>query len=69
MDELTWNEAYERFDEYLSETCEPFRVGNLEYDPARVLREIDPIAYRVTFSEWADSEDIDTDALTGTDDR
>jgi len=69
MSDLTWEEAYERFDEYLSEICEPFRVGYLEYDPARVLREVDPIAYRTAFHDWADSEDIDTDDLTGTDDR
>ena len=32
------------------------KIGTLEYQASRVLREIDPIAYRVGFSDYSDSE-------------
>jgi hypothetical protein len=63
---MTWDEAYERFDDCLNEAG-PVTVIGLEYYPARVLREVDPTAYRTYFNDWTDSEGIDTDKLEGVD--
>ena len=62
MNITTMSEAIAAYDDMLDEfgTVE---IGTLTYSAARVLREVDPIAYRVTFFEWADSEGIDTDDL------
>lgn len=35
------------------------------YPASRILREIDPIAYRVGFHDWLDSDGIDSDILAG----
>ena len=60
---MTEREAYTHFDQMLNDTVKPFLFGGSEYEPARVLSEIDPIAYREAFNNWADAEGIDTDEL------
>lgn len=59
----TMSEAIEAYDESLDEINGSFEIGYLTFDASRVLREMDPIAYRVGFFDWADAEDIDTDDL------
>lgn len=59
----TMSEAIEAYDESLDEINGSFEIGYLTFDASRVLRELDPIAYRVGFFDWADAEDIDTDDL------
>jgi hypothetical protein len=49
-------DALERFDDYLNETNEVVTVCGFDYDPARVLKEVDPIAYRCSFNDWMDME-------------
>ncbi|HTF53580.1 MAG TPA: hypothetical protein VK735_39560 [Pseudonocardia sp.] len=66
---LSWDEVYERYDDMIDEIDGPVTIGELTYQPSRVLREIDPTAYRCGFNDWADSEGIDTDELTGNADR
>ena len=41
----------EGFDDWLDEIGEPFKVGTLEYSQSRVLKECDPTAYRVCFTD------------------
>ena len=41
----------EGFDEWLDEIGEPCKVGTLEYSQSRVLKECDPTAYRVCFTD------------------
>lgn len=69
---MTYDEAYERFDDYLDEDG-PFKTGfgsgYTELRPSRALRTTDRIAYRTSFNDWADSEGIDTDELEGEDHR
>lgn len=57
-----------RYADMLDETCEAFRIGDCSYDPSRVLKEVDPIAYREGFLNytdgwcetcWTDPEDSD----------
>ena len=38
-------------------------VAGITWDPSHVLAEMDPIAYRTGFHDWADSEGIETDDL------
>ena len=47
----------EAFDEMLREVSEPVRIGLLEYDPALVLKEVDPAAYRCGVNDYADGMD------------
>ena len=42
---------YEGFDDWLDEIGEPCKVGTLEYSQSRVLKECDPTAYRVCFTD------------------
>ena len=41
----------EGFDQWLDEIGEPCKVGTLEYSQSRVLKECDPTAYRVCFTD------------------
>ena len=52
-------DALEQYRDMLDECCETVKIGNLEYDPSRVLEAVDPIAFRVGFSEWCDAEGIE----------
>lgn len=61
----TWEQADEAWDEYLDEIADEFRVGDLTYQPSRVLRAVDPIAYRCGLLDYLDSLGIDSDDLAG----
>lgn len=57
----TISDAIEAYDDMLDEVYgEP-----MGYPASRILREVDPIAYRVGFHDWLDAEDIDSDTLAG----
>jgi hypothetical protein len=61
---MTEKEAYTEYDGYLDETIETaIIIAGIEFDPVRILRELDPIAYDCGFNDWCDSEGIDTDEL------
>jgi hypothetical protein len=47
-------EIEERFDEMLDETNELIKIGTLTYLPSQVLKNVDPIAYRIGLSEFED---------------
>ena len=56
--ELDPDNYEELYDEMLSEEG-PVRIGGLEYDPARVLREMDPIAYRCGLLDFVDGMELE----------
>jgi len=64
---MTYSEAYEMYEDFINESGDPIVILGLTYDPARVLKEVDPTAYRVYFNDYMDSSGIDTDDLTGFD--
>ena len=65
MDEdMTIQEAVEQYNEYLN-SGEWASAGGQQFAPSDVLKALDPIAYRTGFHDWADSEGIDTDKLSG----
>jgi hypothetical protein len=45
-------ERHEMFDEMLDECYEPWTIAGMTYYPSQILFECDPIAYRVTLSDW-----------------
>ena len=53
---ITDYELHERFDDMLDECYGTVTVAGMEYDTARALKELDPIAYRCSFHDWIDSE-------------
>lgn len=60
---LTESELEERYDDYLDEVVGEIEIGSLTYLASRVLQEVDPIAYRVGFSDWMDAEISDGNLL------
>lgn len=58
----SYSEAIAAYDEALDSEG-TVSVAGMDMWPANILRAVDPIAYRVGFYAWADSEGIDTDEL------
>ena len=59
----TMSEAIEAYDDMLNEIHDWPVIGGISFAPSDILRECDPIAYRVGFHDWIDAEGIDTDDL------
>lgn len=60
----TWQEATEAYDELLD--CEgPVTVSSFTFAASRIIKTLDPVAYRVTLLDWLDAEGIEADDLTG----
>ena len=57
MPKLQDYEIEERFKDYLNECYPPVKFGDMEYEPAYALQELDPIAYRVWLSDYEASEE------------
>jgi hypothetical protein len=56
MTQLHDYQLEEMFDEMLDECYPVVEFGQLSYTPSDVLRSTDPVAYRVGFSDWLDSQ-------------
>ena len=57
--------AVQSYDEMLDETLSVSLQEMGGFDASRVLKALDPIAYRCGFHDWLDGEGIDSDTLTG----
>ena len=51
----------ENYDEWLDEIYCEIMIGNISFLPSRILKELDPIAYRCGCSDYIDSLDIEDD--------
>ena len=49
----------DRFDEMLDEFYPVFKIGEMTFYPSQILKNCDPIAYRIGVSEYEDVEDED----------
>ena len=49
-------ERNEAFDEFLNECYGTITIAGMTYHAGDILLECDPIAYRVTFNDWTDSQ-------------
>lgn len=56
-------EALDAFNEFLDSSYSGFSFGDVEYVPSRVLKMVDPIAYRCGFLDYCDAFDIDLDEM------
>jgi hypothetical protein len=64
MTYTTVREALDAYDEYLDEyPGDTVNVCGIEFDRSRILRELDPTAYRCYFADWLDTQGIDSDEL------
>ena len=53
---VDWSrEIYDAYDEMIDDCTPMVKVGSLEYLPSRVLKEVDPIAYRCGLNDYLDS--------------
>jgi hypothetical protein len=55
------DKAHEQYDEMLDECFGEIKVGYLTFAPSRVLKEMDPVAYRCWFNDWMDSQNLTAD--------
>jgi len=62
---ITEQQLIEMHDEMLDDVCGLVEIGNLQYEPARVLKEVDPTAYRISLAEYADSLMEDGEEVEG----
>ena len=53
-------EAVKAFEEMLNKLY-PVRVGQLKYDAAEVLKQVDPTAYRTALNDYLDAEGVEYD--------
>ena len=55
MTHYTDQELHEQFDEMLNDCEEPVKCCGMEFEPADVLKTMDPIAYKCSFNDWLSS--------------
>jgi len=60
---LTSDESNEEYENFLDETHEEVKIGELTFSPSRILKELDPTAFRCGKNDWADYEltELETD--------
>jgi hypothetical protein len=64
---ITERQADERYEELLNECYPVVRIGGLTFDPAEIVKTLDPIAYDIGLSEFYDSlveEDVYVEGYT-----
>jgi hypothetical protein len=54
--ELGDYELHQMYDEMLDEIYPECKIGNMDYSTSRVMKDVDPTAYKVGFSDWLDNE-------------
>lgn len=54
-------DAKEQFDLMLDDVYGMVSIAGHEYETSYALKELDPIAYRLYFLDWLDSEELTTD--------
>ena len=50
-------ERNEAFEEMLDDIYEPYNIGSMKFYASAVLRECDPVAYRIGVSEFDEDEE------------
>jgi hypothetical protein len=53
--EMSDDELKEQYDELLDEIYGEVKLGNLTFSPSRIIRELDPVAYRTGLNDYEDS--------------
>jgi hypothetical protein len=55
----TETEIEEQFDDFLDEVYPVVKIGEMTFYPSQILKNCDPIAYRIWLSEYEDMLDED----------
>lgn len=55
MEMYTERDLQDMFDDILNDSEETVVCCGLEFDPADILKTMDPIAYRCAFGDWLDA--------------
>ena len=55
----TDTELESQYDDWIDEVEGDIRIFEMPFQPSRILRELDPIAYRCGFNNWIDCSEID----------
>ena len=53
--EITMEDLVNQYDDMINETTDTIKIGYIEFEPSRVLEELDPIAYRCGLNDYYDS--------------
>ena len=53
--ELDPDDFADQFDDMLDESIPEIEIGSLTYSPSHVLKNVDPVAYRCSLNDYADS--------------
>jgi len=53
------NELEEQYEEMLDECHEVFKIGEMTFYPSQILKNCDPVAYRIGLGEFEDSLEED----------
>ncbi len=56
---MTEYEALNLYDEFLDDIYGDVNIAGIYYATSQALKATDPIAYRVGFNDWLDSEGIE----------
>lgn len=59
------SELQEAYRELLDECYSAITIAGCTFEPSEVLEELDPIAFRQGYLDYADAEGIDVDELEG----
>lgn len=59
MTNLSDHEAHEQYDDMLNEVYGDVEIAGMQYETARALKELDPIAYNTGFNDYYDNEEIE----------
>lgn len=57
---VAWRDAIDSYNEMLN-TYGIVKIGILEFEPARIVEELDPTAYRVGFNDYCDAQNWEVD--------
>lgn len=63
MNISTMSELVESFRELLDECYSEITINGCTFRPSRILEELDPIAFRQGYLDYADTEGVDVDEL------
>jgi hypothetical protein len=53
--EITMEDLVSQYNDMINETTDTIKIGYIEFEPCRVLEELDPIAYRCGLNDYYDS--------------
>ena len=61
MKYISEHEAEALYAELIDECHPTIKIFGMEYAPSRVLKQIDATAYKCSFNDWLDAENLTTD--------